>query len=303
MVISFGSILFCFEITFLFTIYLMLITKVKNTVFVKENKCVFIGIIFILMRILIPFNFPFAITVPQTHVIYTYFLLIWAVGAGLKIRLLIMSYYKVHKFLGRLSGLQKNDVHTQFCEEINGKIEILVAPIKGSPIILGIFHPRILLPEYILDLPEKYIYDIIKHELQHYKNHDLWIVCLVRVLVCLYWWNPFIYILRDKLMLLIELDSDIMILEEGDEEKKVDYAECLINISKSMASEEVNLFQEEGIALFQKKSMLQLRIERIIAFEKKSGYKSKVFKKVNSFLIAVFVFVSLILVPAFMVIY
>lgn len=313
MVISFGSIIFCFGITLLFTIYLILIMKAKNTVFVKGNKSVFIGTIFILIRILIPFNFPFTITVPTTRVIpeitnfflidignyniYTYFLLIWVVGAGIKISLLIMSHYKVHKFLGRLSDLRKNDVHTQFGEKIDKKIEILVAPINGSPVILGIFHPRILLPEFILDLPEKYVYDIIKHELQHFKNHDLWIVCLVRILVCLYWWNPFIYILRDKLMLMIELDSDMMILEEGDEEKKIDYAECLINISKNIASEEVNIFQKEGIALFQKKSILQLRIERIIAFEKKSGHKSKVLKKASSFFIAVFVFASLIFVP------
>lgn len=313
MVISFGSIIFCFEITFLFTIYLMLIMKAKNTVFVKENKVVFIGIIFILMRIIIPFNFPFTITVPTTHVIpeitnfflidignyniYTYFLLIWAVGAGIKISLLIMSHYKVHKFLGRLSGLRKDNVHIQFCEKIDKHIEILVFPFKGSPIILGIFHPKILLPEYILNLPEKYVDDVIKHELQHYKNYDLWIACLIRILVCLYWWNPFIYILRDKLMLIIELDSDMMILEEGDENKKVDYAECLISISKIIASGEVNMLRDEGIALFQKKSILQLRIERIIAFEKKSGYQSKVLKKVSSFLIVVFVFVSLILVP------
>lgn len=97
-------------------------------------------------------------------------------------------------------------------------------------------------------------------------------------------------------MLIMELDSDMMILEGGDEGKKIDYAECLVNISKIIASDEGNIFHEEGIALFQKKSTLQFRIERIIAFEK-SGHKSKIFKRISSFFIAVFAFASLILVP------
>lgn len=313
MIISLGSIIFCFGITLLFTIYLKLVMKAKNTIFIKENKPIFIGIILILVRILMPFNFPFTITIPVTHVmpeitdffwmdignynIYTYFLLIWAVGAGIKIILLIMRQYKIHKVLGQLSDLQKNEKYIQFCDKVDTKIEILVAPINGSPIILGIFHPRIILPEYILNLPEKNVDDVLKHEFQHYKNYDLWLVCLLRILVCFYWWNPFIYILRDKLMLIMELDSDMMILEEGNEEKRIDYAECLVNISKMTASEKTNMFQGEGIALFQKKSMLQLRIERIIAFEKKSGHKSKIYKRISSFLIAVFVFASLLLVP------
>lgn len=313
MTISLGSIIFCFGITLLFTIYLKLVTKTKNTIFIKENKIVFIGIILILVRIIIPFNFPFTVTIPVTHVmpeitdffwidignynIYTYFLLIWAAGAGIKIILLITHQYKIHKVLGQLSDLQKNEEYTQFCDKADKKIEILVAPINGSPIILGIFHPRIVIPEYILNLPGKNVDDVLKHEFQHYKNHDLWLVCLLRILVCFYWWNPFIYILRDKLMLIMELDSDMMILAEGDEEKKIDYATCLVNISKIAASEEENIFRGEGIALFHKKSILQLRIERIIAFEEKSVYKPKIFKRIRSFLIAAFAFASLVFVP------
>ncbi len=313
MIISLGSIMLCLGITLFFILYLMLIMKVKNMLFIKENKPVFIGIILILVRILMPFNFPFTITVPVTYVmpeitdffwidigncnIYTYFLLIWAMGAVIKISLLIMNQYKIHKILGQISDLRNNEEYIQFCDKIDKKIEILVAPIKGSPVILGTFHPRILLPEYILNLPEKYVYDIMKHELQHYKNHDLWIVYLLRILVCLYWWNPFIYILQDKLMLVMELDSDMMMLEEGDEEKKITYAECLVRISKIIASKEVNMFQKEGIALFQKKSILEFRIERIIAFEKKDRYRPKILKMIRSLLIAVFVFASLTLVP------
>lgn len=313
MIISLGSIIFCFGITLLLSIYLILVMRAKNIIFIKENKIVFIGIIFILVRILIPFNFPFTVTIPVTNVmpeitdffwidigkynIYTYFLLIWAVGAEIKIVLLIMRQYKIYKAMGRISELQKNEEYTQLCDKVDKNIEILVAPINGSPRILGIFHPRIILPEYILNLPEKYVDDVLRHEFQHYKNHDLWLACLLRILACLYWWNPFIYILQDKLMLIMELDSDMMILEEGDEEKKIDYAECLLIISKIIASDEANIFHEAGIALFQKKSILRLRIERIIAFEKKSGHKSKIFKKISSFLIAVFVFASLILVP------
>ena len=313
MMISFGSIIVCLEISFFFTICLILLARKKNVVFIKQNNVIFMGIIIVLVRLLIPVNFPFTITIPVTYILpeimnfflrdfgnydlYTYFLIIWWSVAGIKLFLLIRRHYNIHNIIIQFSKLQKDNEYSRFCEKMDNRIEVLIVPIRGSPIILGLIHPKILIPEYVLNIPKKYIYDIIIHEFQHYKNHDLWIVYLMRILICVYWWNNFIYVLQEKLLLLMELDSDRIVLEEGDEQKKIDYAECLIKVSRIGMLESKDIFQAEGISFFKKKRALKIRIERIIEFERRSEHESVILKKIYSIIIIICIFMDLSLVP------
>lgn len=339
MTLSLGSIAGCFGIILIFTVCLALIMKSENMTLVIKNKFVFAGIILILLRLLIPFNFPFTITIPVSqgmpqitdafftvigeYNIFTYFLAVWGLGAAIKIILWLVRHYKTHKLLVNISHLIKNEAYVQLCENLNEKIknmdwkcrntdktctyahsandnkkiEVLIAPFKGSPVISGIFHPKILLPEYMLRFPEEYIYDVISHELCHYRKHDLWIVFLLRLLVCIYWWNPFIYILQDRMLLILELDSDRMILEERDLKGKYDYAECLIQVSKINTGKTRNLFHKEGIPLLRKKTTLELRINRILAFEKHDRQNPRILEKINTVLLSLSVLAALVLVP------
>ena len=67
MTLSLGSIAGCFGIILIFTVCLALIMKSENMTLVIKNKFVFAGIILILLRLLIPFNFPFTITIPVSQ--------------------------------------------------------------------------------------------------------------------------------------------------------------------------------------------------------------------------------------------
>ena len=136
----------------------------------------------------------------------------------------------------------------------NGKkISILKNGMVDEPFIFGVWNTKII-------LPEKIPYDIsyvIQHELQHYKNHDLWLKMFIEGVVTLYWWNPFIYVIRKYMYNMIELRNDFKITEKSNEEEKTDYANTLLEAAK---------FKQKirhGLGISSNESFLKYRIYSI----------------------------------------
>mgnify|MGYP006070571975 CR=1 FL=1 len=122
-----------------------------------------------------------------------------------------------------------------------------------EPFIFGIRNTKII-------LPEKIPYDISyvsQHELQHYKNHDLWLKVFLEGVVTLYWWNPFAYVIRKYMYNMLELRNDFKITEKSNEEEKIDYANTLLEAAK---------FKQKiryGLGISSNESFLKYRIYSI----------------------------------------
>ena len=97
-----------------------------------------------------------------------------------------------------------------------------------SPIVLGVFHPRIYLPEGISEADEGFV---IAHEEAHIRRHDHWWKPLGFLLLSLHWFNPlmwlgYLFLCRD-----IELACDEKVIDALGEEVKADYSQALLNCS------------------------------------------------------------------------
>ncbi len=76
-------------------------------------------------------------------------------------------------------------------------VELCVNPLVSSPMLIGFFHPCIVLPG--VDISEKDFRHIVLHELTHYKRGDMFYKWLVQITVCLHWFNPFVTLWAGKL--------------------------------------------------------------------------------------------------------
>lgn len=177
-----------------------------------------IGILLLHLRLLIPFEFPFQYTIAEKlvlpsvftilyfpifkfHTYYLYihhiFLLVWLLGAMIIGIRTIFIYVKFKKALQ--TNLESDntfikDIITSL-EKPYGKISnfsVIKSDLITAPLLFGIFKPYIVLPN--IELSERDLYYILKHEITHYYYHDLWIKCFVEVIAIIYWWNPLIYI-------------------------------------------------------------------------------------------------------------
>ncbi|MCI8844598.1 MAG: M56 family metallopeptidase [Oscillospiraceae bacterium] len=76
-------------------------------------------------------------------------------------------------------------------------VELCVNPLVSPPLLLGFFHPCIVLPG--VDISEKDFDYIVLHELTHYKRLDIFYKWMVQVTVCLHWFNPLVHLMSREI--------------------------------------------------------------------------------------------------------
>ena len=74
---------------------------------------------------------------------------------------------------------------------IKKQIDLKICPVIGSPMLFGLFAPRILLPK--TDLAKDDLSFILKHELVHCKRKDLLYKWFMLTATAIHWFNPVIH--------------------------------------------------------------------------------------------------------------
>ena len=80
------------------------------------------------------------------------------------------------------------------------------------------------------------LYNILLHEWTHYIHKDIWIKFLLKLLCIIYWWNPFLYLLKHDIDDTLEIKCDLSITTKMTEKEKTEYLESILKVAKSLHS-------------------------------------------------------------------
>ena len=154
------------------------------------------------------------------------------------------------------------------CEEklnIKTRVELSCNPLIASPMLIGFFRPRIILP--IGEWEDKELSYIFVHELIHYKQRDMFYKWLIQIVVCVHWFNPFIYLLEKEVNKSCELSCDEKVISVLDDTARREYGDTLISFLKSN-----NLYKSSlaSVTLTEGAEQLKERLGAIMKFRKKS---------------------------------
>lgn len=155
-------------------------------------------------------------------------------------------------------------------EEECGRFQLYLSPFGGTPMIIGLRKPIILLPQ-ITESTEQDLMYALRHELYHYRHHDLWLKFFVGCLAAVYWWNPFCCrLLTKQIGALLEIRVDAAIVSEGDEVAS-GYISALIHYQQ--CAKEHNTLSSQFMGLtFQGDSSLARRIHMMQNRNHKPNY-------------------------------
>lgn len=106
-----------------------------------------------------------------------------------------------------------------------GKVEIKISPNIIVAVLTGFFHPIIYLPD--VDYSDEELHYILLHEYTHYVRKDIWKKLFFNVLYAIFWWNPFVYILKQEASELIEFLCDRQLGKQLSEREVVEYLQIL----------------------------------------------------------------------------
>ncbi len=154
------------------------------------------------------------------------------------------------------------------CEEklnIKTRVELSCNPLIASPMLIGFFRPRIILP--VGELEDKELSYIFVHELTHYKQKDMFYKWLIQIVVCAHWFNPFVYLLEKEVNKSCELSCDEKVISVLDDTARREYGDTLISFLKSN-----NLYKSSlaSVTLTEGAEQLKERLGAIMNFKSKT---------------------------------
>ena len=197
--------------------------------------------------------------------------LVWLVAAlGFLIRKItiyqgFVRYIKAG--LTPVSDIQRLNELSIVAEQLGIKkpIELCVNPLVSSPLLIGFFHPCVVLPS--ADIPEKDFRYIVLHELTHYKRRDMFYKWLVQITVCLHWFNPLVHLMSREITKACEFSCDEAVLAKMGSSNAQDYGKTLLDAMVAVGRYKENL---GAVTLSENKELLKERLGAIMKFKKKS---------------------------------
>ncbi len=142
--------------------------------------------------------------------------------SGINVCRFAYTAVKLHLFIARLKSLPVESAlfkpHQDMLKTRN--IRIKLTKQKTAPFVCGVWHPIIVIPEFLDSLPPMQQQAIIEHELMHIKRNDhriTWAVMCVSALFCI---NPFIRRFANNYIVAMEFNCDADVLQNTNTCKK-----------------------------------------------------------------------------------
>jgi beta-lactamase class D/beta-lactamase regulating signal transducer with metallopeptidase domain len=121
------------------------------------------------------------------------------------------------------------DGHAGFAAQAHASLPAVIeveAPV--SPMLQGLLKPRLLLPRHLRDFDPLQQRLIVEHELTHWRRHDLRWSAAALALQSLFWFNPFMRMLRARLGWAQEFGCDRDVLRVRPQGERKAYAAALV---------------------------------------------------------------------------
>ncbi|MDU7476795.1 MAG: M56 family metallopeptidase [Paenibacillus macerans] len=134
------------------------------------------------------------------------------------------------------------EIFASVMREMGIKGSVLLQSNDGvhTPMLVGMPRTVLILPE--IDLDERELRLIFRHELIHYKRHDLFIKALALLANAIHWFNPAVYGLRKDLDRYMEISCDERVVGGMSESERRFYGETILNVLERAANQRAGIF-------------------------------------------------------------
>lgn len=177
------------------------------------------------------------VNVPTTISVWLALAVIWIMGVGSVVLYHAMRHIRfmktVHRWSEPITDLERIETLGHLKAELNIKAQVKLSVCQNvaSPMLVGFFRPAILLPPVEIGIDE--LPFILKHELIHYKRHDLWYKALILAATAFHWFNPLVYLMAKSAAVQCEISCDALVLQGADFERRKQYGETIIGVVRN----------------------------------------------------------------------
>jgi len=182
---------------------------------------------FLNMRLFTAYNGNIAI-----H-IYDILIAVWILGSIYNLLKYVHQSNKLYKSVNAVPPT--DDMRIISCmDEIlaesrkNTKVKIIQSVEINIPMIVGLLKPVICLPD--IQFSDDELKNILLHEWTHFLQKHAWVKLSMYLICSVFWWNPFVHILRRELNHILEIQCDLSITSKMDVGARINYLDIILKV-------------------------------------------------------------------------
>lgn len=215
------------------------------------------------------------ITCVAGHEIYVYhiFVVAWGVVMAVLLTRYLIQYHRVVSYFSEMEKTEDtelNNILDEICTDKEKRnIKIVQTAAVEVPCCIGIFEKRILIPDKKYSREE--LHYIILHEYTHLDNKDILTIQLINILCIVFWWNPFVYILKGDMYQSIEIRCDQTVTKKLKSAERGNYLTVILKEYKASVQEKEFRKPAGAMPLFEDHSDHLIERFRLVAEGKQSS--------------------------------
>lgn len=161
------------------------------------------------------------------------------------------------------------------------QVRLWVSDKTFAPSAFGIFRPTVVVPTRLLkQANDQEIEMVMLHELMHIRRRDSLFAVFQTIAVCIWWFNPLVWILSRNLSRQRELCCDLDTVSFGKLDRS-EYGHCLLNVMQQIPKTPKQI--GFGISPF---SQIKQRLENIMALRTERNHLSRLMSTSTLLIIA-----------------
>ncbi len=161
---------------------------------------------------------------------------VWLIGAIALMLLNVLRYIRLN------IKIRKNS-EVIYCPETGAytdrKINVRVWENVASPFITGIFRPTLILPK--TELSEEQLHNILRHEMTHFKRHDILYKWFAEFVKCVHWFNPISWYVSKQIASECEISCDMSVTKNMSGSEEMSYVCTILSLLSTGKSKQLPL--------------------------------------------------------------
>ena len=159
---------------------------------------------------------------------------LWVAGMAFRAAALLLGERRLRLAMAHNTlptDARTRDIYDACCAELGIAHKLPLQSMAGiySPALTVSLKPMILLPANITDtLTDAQLACALRHELTHYRRRDHLLMLLLRLLTCVYWFNPIVWLMKRELMKDMETACDSAVTARLNGTERREYAMTLL---------------------------------------------------------------------------
>lgn len=154
------------------------------------------------------------------------------IAAMITLTFQLVGYFQIERACKK-HGIEKTSEQLEKTKaelHIKRKVKLVFLEDCKSPLSIGFFSPIIVVPFQAEEYDEEKLDFILRHELTHIRNLDLWVKLLGLLTMAVHCFNPLSYFLFFELCKMVEVHCDVLTTKNYTEEEKKRYGDFLLDL-------------------------------------------------------------------------